>query len=183
MDDATATPADRFLRSDALVVKRHWTNKWLWLLAVMALAAVGAWWMTHPAGFPERGTFSEQTPTGSPLFIGVLGPSSDSGRSLVINDTHVPVEGPDGTEAALLICRGGSIGTTADANAFCPELVEAKGQTFHYGETTAEQLVLRVSSPTPGTVDIAGVDITFREGIQFGTLRVGPHLVLTVLDR
>jgi len=183
MNEREATPADKYLRSDALVVKRTWANKWLWLLAVVALSAVGAWWMTHPSGFAVRGMVTEQTPSGSPMFIGVLGPSSDSARSLDISDTHVPVDGPEGTEAAVLICRGGSIGTTADATAFCAELIEAKGQTFHFGKATPEQLVLRVTSPSAGTVDIAGVDITFREGVQFGTLRVGPHLVLTVLGR
>lgn len=182
MNDPDATPAEKYLHSDALVVKRSWASKWVWLAAVVALAAVAAWWMTHPGGFPERGMLTEQAPSGSPVFIGILGPSSDSARSLDISDTHVPVDGPAGTEAALLICRGGSIGTTADATPFCPELIEAKGQTFHYGKATAEQLVLRVTSPTPGTVDIAGVDITFREGLQFGTLGVGPHVVLTVLE-
>lgn len=182
MNEPDRTVADKFLHDDALTVKRTaWASKWLWLVGLIALAGIGAWWMTHPDGFAARGSLSEQTPVARPLFVAVLGPSSDSGRTLELRDVGVSYSGPDGTDVTVLICRGGSIGTTTDASQFCPQLVEAKGETFHYGEMVTEQLVLRVHAPLPGTVTVDGVDLTFRDGLQFGTVRVGPHLTLTVL--
>jgi len=183
MNEPDRTVADKFLHQDALVVKRSGlASKWLWLLGLIALAAIGAWWMTHPSGFAARGSLSEQAPVDRPLFVAVLGPSSDSARTLDLRDVGVSYTGPEGTDVEVLICRGGSIGTTTDARQFCPELVEANGEEFHYGETVTEQLVLRVQAPLPGTVTVDGVDLTFREGLQFGTVRVGPHLTLAVLS-
>jgi len=182
MTEPDRTVADKFLHDDALTVKRSaWASKWLWLVGLIALAGIGAWWMTHPGGFAPRGRLSEQTPVDTPLFVAVLGPSNDSARTVELRDVSAAYSGPGGTDVTVLICRGGSIGTTTDAAPFCPQLVEAKGEEFHYGERVAEQLVLRVQAPVPGTVTVDGVDLTFREGLQFGTVRVGPHLTLTIL--
>jgi len=181
MGERAPTPAEKYLHDDALVVRRSRANKWVWLLGILTFAAVAAWWMTHPEGFARGGSFDAETPAGQPMFIGVLGPSSDSARTLRLSDVNARVsEAPSGTEATVLICRGGAIGTTSDASAFCAELVEAKGETFYYGDRTMEQLVLRITAPSAGTVEVDGVSVTFREGLQFGTETVGPHVTLTI---
>ena len=182
MGDARPTPAEKYLHDDALVMRRRWSTKWLWLLGLLGFAAVVAWWMTHPEGFSGRGRVEAAVPAGRPVFVGVLGPSSGAGRTIKINDVTPRIdEAPAGTEAVVLICRGGAISTTSDAAAFCTELVEAKGETLHYGDATMEQLVLRVTAPTAGTVKVDGVTLTFRDGLRAGSETVGPHLTLTVL--
>ena len=182
MADPESTPAERFLRSDALLLRGKWTTKWLWLAALVLLGAVAAWWTTHPEGFGRHGRVELETPAGRPIFVGVLGPSTGSGRTIRISDvTAQVVQAPTGTEVVGLICRGGAIGFTSDANAFCTELAEANGETLHYGNATLEQLVLRITSPNPGLVEIDGADLTFRDGLQSGTTQVGRTVLVTVL--
>ena len=183
MPGSESTPAERFLHGDALVIRRRWSSKWLWLAALVVIGGIGAWWITHPEGFARAGRYEVQTPAGRPTFVGVLGPSSGPGRTLKISDvTARIVHAPEGTEAVGLICRGGAIGTTADASAFCTELVDANGETLHYGEASMEQLVLRISSPTPGDIEIDGVTLSFRDGLRSGSAHVGPTVLVKVLD-
>lgn len=180
-----STPAEKELRQDALTVKtRASTGRWLWLAAFVAFAAIGVWWFTHPAGFARLGSYEVQTPAGQPVFVGILGPSSADSRTLKINSATVVLgEAPDGTEGVVLLCRGGAIGTTSDATAFCSELVDAAGETFHFGQGAAEQLVLRITAPSAGTVQVTRVDLGVREGLQTGTVKVGPTVSVEVLAR
>jgi hypothetical protein len=176
--------SERYLHEDALVIRRRTGGRWLWLGAAIVLVVVLVWWLTHPGGFAGRGQVDAETPRGQSAFFGILGPSSDSGRTLRINHASARVvHAPDDTETEVLICRGGGIAVSADAHAFCNELVPAKGETLHYGNAQMEQLILRVTSQNPGTVDIDGVDLNFRDGLQFGSVVVGPHITLTVRGR
>jgi len=183
MDPSEPTPAEKFLHQDALVIRRRWASKWLWLAGLVILAGAGAWWITHPDGFGRTGHYDVQTPAGRPTFVGILGPNSGPGRTIKISDVTARImHAPAGTEAVALICRGGAIGSTSDANAFCAELVDAAGETLHYGEATMEQLVLRITSPTPGDVEVDGVTLTFRDGLRSGSAHVGPTISVTVLN-
>lgn len=183
-EPAEPTPAERYLYQDALVVRRRTGGRWLWLAAGVLLVLGLAWWLTHPSGFSDAGSFEDQAPVGQSRFFRVLGPSSGDARTLEIKSATARVlDAPEGTETEVLLCRGAAISTTADAHAFCGDLQPAAGQTLHYGRAVMEQLVLRITSPSPGTVTVDGVTVRFSEGLQLGSAVVGPKITLSVLDR
>jgi len=139
--------------------------------------------MTHPAELPTGGSpVTTSTPVTVPIYIGVLGPDVDGGRTLHLSDVTVPItEDPGTAKAAAFVCRGGSIGQTSDPAAFCEEIVEARGATLRLGG--GDQLIISVESHTVGPVRLDPLQVTYRQGLQFATQPTGPRISVEVLSR
>lgn len=166
--------------TDGLQVRR--TRLWLapWVLVVVALVAVGAWFATHPEPLPTSDdTLTASTPLGVPVYVGVFTPTAGSGRSLEISDVAVHTAGDAEVTVAPMVCRDGALSVTTAPNPFCSALVPASGARLG----PADELVLQVTGETPGTADIDRVEVSYRDGLQWATQEAGRPALVTILDR
>lgn len=144
-----------------------------WILPLVALLAVLAWYATHPTALPAPETTAEATaPSGTPVYVGMF---SAGDRSLTIRSIDVDVEGG---AATAIICRAGNLGVTTEATAFCRETVDAVGAALEPGD----QLVLEVTGDAGATIAVEPPRVSYREGMQFGTSVTGRPVTVTVLD-
>lgn len=152
----------------------HRWSRVAWILPLLALLAVVAWYATHPTALPAPQQATEATaPAGTPVYVGMF--SADD-RTLTVRGIDIEVEGG---EASPLICRGGNLAVTTEATAFCTETVDAEtGATLQPGD----QLVLEVTGDAGATVAVQAPQVSFREGMQFGTSETGRPATITVLD-
>lgn len=144
-----------------------------WILPLVALLAVLAWYATHPTALPAPEAAAEATaPAATPVYVGMF---SAGDRSLAVRGIDIDVEGG---EATAIICRAGNLGVTTEATAFCSETVDAVGAALEPGD----QLVLEVTGESGATVEVAAPQVSYREGMQFGTSQTGRPVTVTVLD-
>jgi hypothetical protein len=177
MVDALPEPAG----DETLRVRRSTWARWIWLPVLAVLAAVGGWHAAHPAPLPPAGsTVTASTPASVPVFVGVLARTAGEDRSISLRGVESVVEGGD-AEVEALICRGSAFAVTTDPHTFCDDLDRAVRGTLDLG--AGDSLVLRVEAAVPGERTIDGVTLSYRQGLQWDTQRVGPRLELTVLGR
>ncbi len=158
------------------VPTRRWL-RWLWLPAGAVLAGLLAWWMTHPAELEAGGPDLEAvTKVDRPVYAGLDIQSEPEGRQLSIRKVSVGTDG-DGVSVEVLLCHGGSIGATADPEPFCDSLEDAEGASLNLPE---DQLVVSVTADTAQQVMIEEVEVSYREGLQWGTQSAGPRIVVDV---
>lgn len=169
MDDAVA-PADL-----AAPRSGRWA-RWWWVAPVALLLPVAGWWATHPAELPEGSPLSVTVREGQEAYVGVLGPQPGS-RTLHLR--RVEVLGDLGGAAPVpWVCRGGSIGLTTAPDRFCTAVLPADGAELRLGD--GDQLLLSfVAGSAPMALD--GVEVAFREGLQWGTDRGGRAVDVQVL--
>jgi hypothetical protein len=147
----------------------------LWrVVAVVGIIvlAVGwvVWYLRTPDGLPTSTQSSEGTSVvDQEVYVGMFAVGDDFDRTLHISDISVDVQPDDGVEVTALICRGGSLSVTSDVDSFCPELDEPDGAEFSDGDS----IVLAVTAAAPAEVEIGRIEISFRDGIRWGTKGAG----------
>jgi hypothetical protein len=150
----------------------------LGVVVAVALTGLAAWFVTHPAAPPtSEADLRASVPAGRSLYLGVYTPSAGSGRTLHLSRVGVRNTGDAVVEA--LVCRNGALGVTTAPDSFCRSLVPARGTAL----TTDDQLVLRVTSSSEGTVRVSRPRLTYRDGVQWGTHDAGHRATVTFLAR
>jgi hypothetical protein len=147
----------------------------LWAVPLAALVAVGAWYATHPEPLPRSDeAVTASTPVDVPVYIGIFTPT---GRTLDISGVRVRQSGD--AAVGVLVCRDGTLSVTTDPDTFCTLLDDALGAEL----TPRDQLLLSVSATAPGPVSIDRVEVSYRDGLQWGTDEAGQPVVVNVLGR
>ena len=101
----------------------------VWLLGLAVVASVAGYVATHPDELPTApGVVTASTPAGRPVFVGVFAPTGDFDRTLQISGVKVFATSPGPVTITPHLCRGGSVGVTADPTPFCSELVPHRGR-------------------------------------------------------
>lgn len=150
----------------------------LWIVAVALVVVFGAWFVTHPPSLPVPDQPVEvQIPLGEAEYVGLYSSAAEDERTLHISGVSIDVDG-EATVAAL-VCKEGTLSVTNDPETFCSSLVEAEGATLEPGDG----LVLEVLEDEPGAVTIEPVEISYRDGVQWGTQPVGPTVEATFVSR
>lgn len=145
----------------------------LGLLVAVALAALGAWYATHPAPLPASDrTVTASAPVGGTVYVGVYSSPAADGRTLTVRRATVPSDVDLADGVSVLVCRGGGFSVTTDPSAFCSDLVAADGASLHPGDT----LAVGISSDAAVEATLGPVSLAYREGVQWGTQDVGPTI-------
>ena len=151
----------------------------LWIAAVAVVVAFGAWFVTHPAPLPvPQDPVQVDVPLGEAIYVGVYDPAADDDRTLHISETNIEVDGA--ATVVARVCRGGTVSVTSQPEEFCSSLEDPEGATVGPGDG----LVLEVlDANEAGEATIAPLEISFRDGIRWGTEPVGPPVEATFLSR
>ncbi len=150
----------------------------LWIAAVAVAVGFGAWFVTHPAPLPAPDEPVEvQLPLGEAVYVGIYSPAADDDRTLHISQVTLDVDGE--ARVATLVCHDGTLSVTTEPDTFCTSLTDAEGATLEPGDG----LVLEILDDEPGEATIEPVEITFRDGLRWGTQPVGPTVEATFVSR
>ena len=147
----------------------------LWRIFII-LATLGVavgwlvWFLRTPEDLPtESGRVTDSGVVDQTVYVGMFAVGDDFDRTIRISEVSVDVSPEDGVEVTPLICRGGSLSFTTDAETFCPELDEPEDAEFSSGDS----IVLAVTSSTATEVEIGRIEVSFRDGIRWGTKEAG----------
>jgi hypothetical protein len=150
----------------------------LWIVVGVVALAFGAWFVTHPPPLPQPGQPVEvQMPLGEAVYVGIYDPAADDDRTLHISDVAIDAHGE--VTVAALACKGGTVSLTTEPDTFCTSLVEAEGATLEPGDG----LVLEILEDEPGEATIDPVELSYRDGLRWGTQPVGPTVEATFVSR
>ena len=150
----------------------------VWVAAVVVAVAFGAWFVTHPAPLPVPDEpVTVQIPLGESEYVGLYDPAADDERTLHVSNVSVDVDGE--ATVSVLVCQDGTVSVTHEPETFCASLVEAEGATLAPGDG----LVLEILEDQEGEATIHPVELSFRDGIQWGTQPVGPTVEATFVSR
>lgn len=175
MPDATPPSADR--RVDLGVRRSRWRTAAAGSAAAALLVALGAWWATHPSSLPVRdGHVTAVTTPGRAVYVGMV-TGAEVERVLRLGGVHVTTEATVPVEVVPLLCRGGSVSVTADADAFCTDLVDPTGEQLKPGDS----LVVRVTGEEAGAAYVSRLTLAFRTGLQVGTQPAGTTAVVAII--
>lgn len=135
----------------------------------LAVGLVGGWltwFVLTPAELPISQRTAEVTGVaGTPVYVGVV--TLGGGRTLHVSEVDVPVEGA--IEAVPVTCRGGSVGVTTDPTGYCTEVEDdAEGRL-----AAGDSIMLRLDADGPTEATIGRIEVTFREGLQWGSHEAG----------
>ena len=152
-----------------------------WAVGLLLAVAIAAWVTTHPAALPTSTTrIQASTPVGQPVFVGVFTAPADSDRTLHLSGVKVfAISTVAGVEFTPHLCRGGSVAVTADPEPFCRDMDGTEGTTMGAGD----EIVLEVSAPGPGAVEIDRVRLAYRDGVQWATQEAGSPALVTLIPR
>ena len=165
---------------DRLSMTKDRRARGLWAVLLLAVVALFAWYATHPPALPTSATrVTTSTTLETPVYIGVYASPAVGGRTLHLNDVQVSGSGVKGYEATALVCEHGALSVTVDPQPFCDDLVPAIGTVLRPGD----QLVVKIHAPAPGDLHIARVDVSYREGLRWGTQAAGPPMLVRVVSR
>ncbi len=147
----------------------------LWrIVVVLATVAVAVgwliWFLRTPDDLPtESGRVTESGVVDQTVYVGMFVVGDDFDRTIRISEISVDVTPGDDVEVTPLICRGGTVSFTTDADSFCPELDDVDDAEFSSGDS----IVLAVTASEPNVVDVGRLEISFRDGIRWGTKDAG----------
>jgi len=157
----------------------------LWrILIILATLGVAVgwlvWFLRTPEDLPtESGRVTDSGVVDQTVYVGMLAVGDDFDRTIRISEISVDVNPEDGVEVVPLICRGGSLSVTTDAESFCPELDDPEDAEFSGGDA----IVLAVTASTATEVEIGRIEVSFRDGIRWGTKEAGLEgATLTFVD-
>lgn len=155
---------------------------WIFIISATLGVAVGwlVWFLRTPEDLPtESGRVTDSGVVDQTVYVGMLAVGDDFDRTIRISEISVDISPDDGVEVTPLICRGGSLSFTTDAESFCPELDEPDDAEFSSGDS----IVLAVTSSTATEVEIGRIDVSFRDGVRWGTKDAGLEgATLTFVD-
>lgn len=162
-----------------LTVGRSRLGLYLEVLFALALVGVAAWFMLHPSPLPTSDrTVAARTPIGVPVYVAVYA-GSQTDRTITLSSVHVNAPADSTAEVTARVCAGGSLSVTADPSGFCTRVLPATGASLGPDDT----LMLEIQSATAGTLELEDLEVTYREGLQWGTQPVGPRVSVTFLSR
>ena len=141
------------------------------ILATLAVA-VGwlVWFLRTPDDLPTAdGRVTESGVVDQTVYIGMFAVGDGFDRTIRISEISVDVSSDEDVEVTPLICQGGSLSFTTDADSFCPELDKPDDTDFSDGDS----IVLAVTSSAATEVTIGRLEISFRDGIRWGTKEAG----------
>lgn len=134
-------------------------------LALLLVVVLLAWWMRSPQGLPvDPDGASTTTKVGGTVYVGLLG-DDDTGRSVTIRGVELG-DLAEGATVEALVCRGGRVTVTTNAAPFCAEVLDAQGADL---DLPGDQLMVSVSADAPMTVALEELEVSFREGLQWGS--------------
>ena len=144
----------------------------LWIAALALVIAFGAWFVTHPAPLPvPTDPVEVEAPLGERTYVGIYDPAAH------VSQVDIDVEGEAAVEA--LVCRDGTVSVTSEPDTFCTTLVDAEGATLEPGDG----LVLAILDDEAGEATVPPVELSFRDGIRWGTHPVGPTVEASFVSR
>jgi hypothetical protein len=165
--------------SPDLTVGRTRLGLYLGVVLALVLVAVAAWFMLHPSPLPTSDrTLEVRTPVGAPVYVAVYS-GSRTDRTIQLSSVHVNAPADSTAEVTARVCAGGSLSVTADPAGFCTRVLPAAGASLGPDDT----LMLEISSDTAGTLVLDDLQVSYREGLQWGTQPVGPRVSVTFLSR
>lgn len=168
--DAAPTP------QDGLDVGRRRLLRWAWIPALLLVVGVAWWWAFHPADLPTSDTeLTATVKSGQTVYIGVPAGTTKE-RTLSIHSAKSNAEGAD---LSVWVCEGGSVSTTTRPEPFCKKWKGAKNADLRLAG--GDQLVLGVTSDSPGTVEVGRIRLDFSDGLQRGSSDFGPTYSVTFL--
>ena len=147
----------------------------LWrIVVILATLAVAIgwliWFLRTPDDLPTNSDrVIESGVVDQTVYVGMFAVGDDFDRTIRISEISVDVDPNDDVEVTPLICRGGTVSFTTDADSFCPELDEPDSADFSSGDS----IVLAVTASAPTEVEIGRIEISFRDGIRWGTKEAG----------
>ena len=153
----------------------------LYLGVAMALALIGVagWFMLHPSPLPTSDrTVEVRTPVGVPVYVAIYS-GTRTDRTIQLSSVHVNAPAESTAQVTAQVCAGGSLSVTTDPAGFCTRVSPASGTSLGPDDT----LMLEIRSPTAGTLVLDDVQVSYREGLQWGTQPVGPRVSVTFLSR
>lgn len=140
----------------------------LWAVA-LAIAWL-VWFLRTPADLPtERGRVNESGVVDQAIYVGMFAVGDDFDRTISISEVKVDVDAEGEVSVEPKICRGGTVSVTTDATPFCEELEDPDGADFSSGDS----IVLVVSASEPTEVEIGRIEVSFRDGLRWGTKEAG----------
>lgn len=151
------------------------------MLAVAGLAGVG-WERRHPTAFDDSGAALsfDALPARKTTYAGVNWPGNPDGDVAI--ETAWPMVTRDTANSSLevVVCvpRAGvdPIGSVDDGEVddFCAELVPVRpdAPAVRLVGARHDQVLIRITTYTPGTVDVAGVELVYRDGWRHGRQEV-----------
>lgn len=168
-------------------------------LAILLIAGVVAglvalvWWWRHPDVFypyiedgQEQEKLAGQVP-GRPAYFGSVANVKDKTvQSVAITDAqpHILRDDAD-ARIRFYVCTldphsDEFFGTVYEAGArkACLSLTPAIGTTMRLNSSPRQEVVMSVEMRKPGAVEVQGVDLTYRDGRQHGTQRVGSRILV-----
>jgi hypothetical protein len=162
-----------------LAVGRTRLGLYLGVVLALVLVGVAAWFVLHPSPLPttER-TVEASTPVGTPVYVAVYS-GSRADRAIRLSSVHVNAPADSTAEVTARVCAGGSLSVTADPTRFCTRVLPAAGASLGPDDT----LMLEIRSATAGTLVLDDLEVSYREGLQWGTQPVGPRVRVTFLSR
>lgn len=144
----------------------------LWVAAGAVAVAFAGWFVTHPAALPvSQDPVAVSAPLGQAVYVGIYRPEAGEGRTLHLSELTVDVDGE--ARVAALVCREGTVSVTSDPRAFCSRLDVATGAIVG----PEDGMVLEILDDAPGEASIGPVEVSYRDGLQWGTQPVGPQKV------
>jgi len=149
------------------------------------------WTWRHPTAFSEPGGFghaADHYAVGEAFYADLItAPWGASGEVHIDSvEPHVVTNTAD-AEVDFYVCRladaaDGRLGNGGQdlADEFCGQLLPAEGGVgLQLDRDARQQLLVKVTLREPGTVRVAGADVTYSDGWQHGTQDTGGEVVVT----
>lgn len=153
---------------DLDVGRRRWL-RWLWIPVLAVVVASAWWWAFHPSDLSSSGrTIEARVKAGQTVYLGVPA-GDDKARTVTIHS--ITISAP-GAEVSTWVCHDGAIAQTTRPEPFCKKWTGAKNAKLAIGG--GDQLVIGVTSDTPGVVEVGRAHLDFSDGLQRGSSDFGP---------
>ncbi|UMG92819.1 hypothetical protein [Nocardioides sp. TF02-7] len=144
------------------------------MLAVLVAGGWTAWYVLTPEDLPVTARTAEATGVvGTPVYVGML--TLDADRTLHVSEVEVAVDGDVVAEPVL--CRGGSVGVTTAPEGYCTHVTDGATGELDAGDS----VMLRITATEPAEATVGRLELTFREGIRWGTREAGIAAVNVVI--
>lgn len=152
---------------------------WGWIPVGAVLIGVFIWWALNPKELPHQdGQIEISVKAGQTAYVGLIGrDNAGEEREIDVREVEFNTSGGE-LDIEAMICRNGAIGSTTNPDQFCSEVVEAEGALVLGGN---DQLIAAITGSEPGTITVEDAEISYRDGLQFGSSSTGPSITVFVV--